>query len=164
MRDLSTVPAGRRAAGLVDSIRWSRLPGSRGLLRIAVLLAILTGWSGLASAVEVRDVRWGFNGAYKRHAYNLCTIELLNPSTEAFQGDVTLTKEGGVGSSDIPLIEPGFYIPAGETRTVQFFPYIASDKPDFRVSWGPRGSDGPCRVGPISERFSMYANAPRAIR
>ena len=142
MRDLSTVPAGRRAAALADSLGWSRLPGSKGLLRVAVLLAILTGWSGLASAVEVRDVRWGFNGAYKRHAYNLCTIELLNPSTEAFQGDVTLTKEGGVGSSDIPLIEPGFYIPAGETRTVQFFPYIASDKPDFRVSWGPRGSDG----------------------
>ena len=104
-------------------------------------LVILAGWSGLAGAVEFREVRWGFNGGVKRHAYNLCSIDLLNPTSEAFRGPVTLTKEGGIGSSDVPLIEPDVYIGPGETRTIQFVPYIASDKPDWRVSWGPRGAD-----------------------
>lgn len=142
MRDLSTVLAGRRAIGEADALRCSGVPGGRGLLRVAVLLGILAGWSGLASAVEFREVRWGFNGAVKRHAYNLCSIDLLNPSSEAFRGNVTLTKEGGIGSSEVPLIEPDVYLGPGETRTVQFLPYIASDKPDWRVSWGPRGVDG----------------------
>lgn len=105
-------------------------------------LVVLTSWGGLASALEFREVRWGFNGAVKRHAYNLCTIDLLNPSPEAFRGEVTLTKEGGVGSSEVPLIEPDVYIGPGEVRTVQFLAYIASDKPDWRISWGLRGADG----------------------
>ncbi len=106
-----------------------------------MLFGVLTGGSGLACALEVRDVRWGFNGAVKRHAYNLCSIDLLNPSPEAFQGSITLMKQGHVSSSMIPLVELNVYIGAGELRTVQFLPYIASDTPDFDVSWGKSGSD-----------------------
>ncbi len=142
MRDLSTVPAGHQADGLAASLWGLRFPGQGFWLRAVVVLSLWAGGSGLACAVEFREVRWGFNGAVKRHAYNLCTIDLLNPSSEAFRGPVTLTKEGGVGSSEVPLIEPDIYIGPGEMRTVQFLPYIASDKPDWRVSWGTRGADG----------------------
>ncbi len=141
MRDSSTVLAEDGAVG--SGLSWSRPDRSRssGRLRVVVFLAVLTAWSGLASALEFREVRWGFHGAVKRHAYNLCSIDLLNPSPEAFQGSIQLTKQGNVGSSDFPLVELDVYIGAGEMRTVQFLPYISSDKPDWEVSWGPGAAD-----------------------
>ena len=141
MRDSSTVLTGRGASGSgVFVRRYDRL-GGRWLLRAVVWLGVLVGWSGLVSALEFREVRWGFHGAVKRHAYNLCSIDLLNPTTEAFRGPVQLLKVGHIGSSEIPLIEPDVYIGAGQMWTVQFLLYVGSDKPDLEVSWGPRGSD-----------------------
>ena len=142
MRDSSTVLAGNRAAGSADSLRQSRLSGSYWLLRVAVLLGVMGGGSGLAQALEFREVRWGFNGAVKRNAFNLCSIDLLNPSFEAFQGQVQLAASGGVGrGDDTPWTELNFYVEPGQTRTVQFVVYVTSQALDWEVSWGPGGKE-----------------------
>ncbi len=142
MCDTSTFLAGNRAAGSADSLRQSRFPGSYWLLRVAVLLGVLLGGSGLAQALEFREVRWGFNGAVKRNAFNLCSIDLLNPSFEAFQGPVQLAASGGVGrGDDTPWTELDVYVEPGQTRTVQFVVYVTSQALDWEVSWGPGGKE-----------------------
>ncbi len=141
MRDSSIVPAENGATGSVFSHRRCGTSGAAGLLRAVVLLGILTCGCGLAQALEFREVRWGFSGAVKRHAFNLCSIDLHNTSPDAFRGAVELTKLGHVGSSVIPLIEPDVYIGPGEVRTVQFLPFIGSDKPEWQVRWGQRKPD-----------------------
>ena len=142
MRDSLTVLAGNRAAGSAGSLWRSRFPGARGLLRAVLLLSVWVGGSGWAQALEFREVRWGFSGAVKRNAFNLCSIDLLNPSPEAFRGPVQLAAAGGVGrGDDTPWIEPDFYVEPGKTRTVQFVVYVTSQALDWEVSWGPSKSE-----------------------
>lgn len=88
-----------------------------------------------AEAVEFRTVRWGFNGTTKRHEFNLCSIELINPSPQAFQGTVQLQPTSS-SYSDIPLVEPDIYIGPNESRIIQFLPFISSDDPRWEVRWG----------------------------
>lgn len=95
-----------------------------------LLLASSTAWG-----LEFREVRWGFNGGIKRHEFNLCTIELINPTAEAFQGPIELRPTQSI-YTEVPLIEPDVFIGAGETRTIQFMPFIGSDNPDWEVRWG----------------------------
>jgi hypothetical protein len=142
MRDSSTEPADHRAADSANSLWWCRFPGSCGLLRVVWFLMILACGSGLAQALEVREVRWGFNGAVKRNAFNLCSIDLHNPAFEAFQGPVQLAATGGVGrGDDTPWTELNFYVESGQTRTVQFVVYVTSQALGWEVSWGPGGQD-----------------------
>lgn len=100
------------------------------LRMICLLLLSCTAW-----AVEFREVRWGFNGAVKRHEFNLCSIELINPNPEPFQGQIELRPIRSI-YTEVPLIEPDVYIGPGESRTIQFLPFISSDNPEWEVRWG----------------------------
>lgn len=98
---------------------------------VGLLLASSTAWG-----LEFREVRWGFNGGIKRHEFNLCTIELINPTSEPFQGPIELRPIRSI-YNEVPLIEPDLFIGAGEMRTIQFLPFISSDDPEWEVRWGP---------------------------
>ncbi len=142
MHDSSTVSADSGAAGFT-SILWKRPRSGRArVLPVALCLLLFTWSAGLAHALEFRDVRWGFNGAVKRNAFNLCSIDLHNPTPEPYQGDVQLRPTGGIGRGDnTPCIDLGVYVGSGETRTIQFMPYVTSQMLDWEVSWGASGSE-----------------------
>ena len=105
-------------------------------LRAFVFLVGLVLLVGQASAIEVREVRWGFNGAIKRNAFNLCSIDFINPSPDPFIGMIELRPANGIGrGEDVPWVED-VYIAPGESRTIQFTPFVSSQAPDWRVKWG----------------------------
>jgi hypothetical protein len=97
---------------------------------VCLLMASSTAWG-----LEFREVRWGFNGGIKRHEFNLCTIELINPTSEPFQGPIELRPTRSI-YTEVPLVEPDVFIGAGETRAIQFLPFVGSDNPDWEVRWG----------------------------
>ena len=121
---------------------FQTMAGQRWRLRGVACLVLLIGLTGQACALEVRQVRWGFNGAVKQNAFNLCSIDLNNPTPDPFQGPVQLKPSGGIGGGDdTPWTELNLYVGPGETRTVQFMPFVTSQAPDWEVSWGASATE-----------------------
>ena len=129
-------------------------------LVLGLLLICSTAW-----AVEFRDVRWGFNGTIKRHEFNLCTVELFNPDAVPFQGPVELRPSRSI-YTEVPLIEPDVYIGPGETRTIQFLPFVGSDAPEWEVRWGAWAAtraELPRPVGDVASSAVVQFVSPQSI-
>ncbi len=136
-------------------------------LHALVFLSSLMLLVGQASAIEVREVRWGFNGAIKRNAFNLCSIDFINPSRDAFNGNIELQPAGSFGrGGDTPWTEVNVYIGPGETRTVQFMPLVTSQAPDWRVRWGQASTerfDFPHSNREIPHQVAVQFLAPQGV-
>ena len=142
MHDSSSVSADCGDASSAAPLRMRYPTISGQLLRFLAFLLLFTNGARLANALEFREARWGFNGTVKRNTFNLCSIDLFNPSPDPYQGTVQLKPTGGIGRGDeTPWMDHGVYIGAGETRTIQFMPYITSQMLDWEVSWGPGGAE-----------------------
>jgi hypothetical protein len=83
--------------------------------------------SRTADALDVVEMRWGFDGKVVRQRFMPLSILVNHPLPTAFEGEMRLTKRMANGSQvDAPLIESVFVSPFGE-RWVQFYPYCAND-------------------------------------
>ncbi|MFO1008300.1 MAG: hypothetical protein U0929_20235 [Planctomycetaceae bacterium] len=135
MRDIDTVTSGLRTSGQSPLKGIVSVMGA--MRKFFCVLCLLLGLAAPAFALEVREVRWGFNNAVKRDSFNLCSIDLINPSSEAFQGPIQLMPEGSLTrGGDTPWVDRNFYIGPGETRTVQFVPFVAPYDDEWSVVWG----------------------------
>lgn len=104
------------------------------MMAFAVLWVVAI--SGALSALEVKDVRWGYNGSIQYNAFNLLTVDLDNPGPTAFDGVIELRPESGIGrGGTIPYTEFNVYIGPGETRTVQFTPVVTSAALEWELKW-----------------------------
>jgi hypothetical protein len=104
-------------------------PATPTFLRAIALLSLAA--SGLfpqpAEALDIVDMRWGFDGKVVRQRFMPLSIFVNQPLPSAFEGEMRLTKRMANGSTiDAPLIESVFVSPFGE-RWVQFYPYCAND-------------------------------------
>ncbi len=104
------------------------IPISLRMLVLLCLAAICVGTSPhAADALDIIDMRWGFDGKVVRQRFMPLSIFVNHPLPSAFEGEMRLIKHGGGGSPiDAPLIESVFVSPFGE-RWVQFYPYCAND-------------------------------------
>jgi|GEM_PF-5038626 len=154
MPDSSTVPSNSGTRGVaITKVRGhhptdrviAEVQAARSgtlLLQSLVCLTLLVVMAGQACALEVREIRWGFNGAVKRNTFNLCSIDLENPTPEPFQGSVELKPAGGIGrGNEAAWMELNIYVGPGATRTVQFMPFVTSQATDWEVSWGASKSE-----------------------
>jgi hypothetical protein len=108
-----------------------------GALFHGLLILLLLGLE--ASALEVRETRWGFDGRVVPGRMNLVSLLVANPANSPFDGTLTLHEAAGVGGQNgAPFVQPIFLSARGE-RWVQFEIFIGSGYEDFVVEWG-RGS------------------------
>lgn len=112
-------------------------------LRIFLLLLIL---GGAASAIEIREKRWGFDGRARLERFNILSILVANPDARPFEGQFILEERTGIEKgSGAPTIQPVF-LAAGTQRWVQFCVFITRPGSDWTLSWGKGGGekiDGP---------------------
>ncbi len=95
------------------------------LFAVIALQWLATG----AKAIEIEDMRWGFNGKVAINRFNLLSVLISNPVPQPFEGEVVLRKTFGGGSPvDAPIVEQ-LSIAGSTSKWVQFYPYINS-------SWG----------------------------
>jgi hypothetical protein len=100
---------------------------SRGMRRGMLIGLTLLCWTGGAHAVDVVEIRWGFDGRVLRHRFNVLSLLVNNPRAEAFDGELVLHKLLGPGQRvDAAVVEDVFVAPFGE-RWVQFYPYVGGD-------------------------------------
>jgi len=77
-------------------------------------------------AIEIEDMRWGFNGKVAVNRFNMLSVLISNPLPQPFEGEIVLRKTFGGGSPvDAPIVEP-VSIAGSTSKWVQFYPYVNS--------------------------------------
>ena len=119
-----------RDGTIEHSIRSQSSLGTRCGFRISLCLMVISMWqASSALALEIREIRWGFNGKVALNRFNMLSVLVDNPLPQPFEGTLVLRKSlGGVGYIDAELVEPIALAP-NATKWVQFYPYVNS-------SWG----------------------------
>jgi hypothetical protein len=104
-----------------------------GAWTVCFALLVSNAW-----AVDVVDVRWGFDGKVVRNRFNLLSVLVNNPHPEAFDGELVLHKQMGGGQRvDAPVVESVFVGPFGE-RWVPFYPYVGNDWEEWELEVRPK--------------------------
>lgn len=103
------------------------------------LLLILLALARVASALEVRETIWGFNGQATPGAFNPLSVLVENPATAPFDGALELVETRGGGSVGARLVQPVFVAPF-TARWVQFYPFVSREN-EWLLSWGHRAQE-----------------------
>jgi hypothetical protein len=93
-----------------------------------------------ASALEVQQAKWGFDGLAVPGRFNLLSVLVANSSTEPFDGTVTFYKSRGLNDRAGALYAAPCYVSPLTARWVQFYVYIDNQYDQWRLEWG-RGPD-----------------------
>lgn len=122
-RDLPQIPTGKRDKVPSMNADSCRSGLARSWLLVLIAFQALAGW---ASAFEIEDMRWGFNGKVALNRFNLLSVLVSNPTPRQFEGELVLRKTlGGAGFVDAKIVEPVTLAPFG-SKWVQFYPYISN--------------------------------------
>ena len=113
-----------------------------GLVWGCALLASLLG-GATASALDIVDVRWGFNGKVAPNRFNLLSVQVQNPTPQPWDGEITAKKSlGGAGTVDAPVVERVTLAPFSQPTWVRFYVYITGDgwgnstsNENWKLSW-----------------------------
>lgn len=102
------------------------------------LIVWLSGWclSSASWGLEIAQQKWGFDGLVRSQQFNLLSVQLSNPGTNPFDGEVRLERIQGFDVVDAPILET-LYLAPGTSRWVQFYPWIDEvGFTTFRLVWG----------------------------
>lgn len=101
---------------------------------VTCLFSLLCFLTEASAALEIVDIRWGFDGTVVRSQFGMLSVLVDNPSPEAYEGELWLHKQVNTGSPvDAPMVEPVFVGPFAR-RWVQFYPYIDNNWISFSLS------------------------------
>ena len=92
------------------------------------------------SALEVVDVRWGFDGGVRAGHFNPLAIRVANPGLTAFDGEVSLQRSPDLGGVGCPLKTAVYLEPSGE-RWLRFTPFVLGVPENWELRWGPLAED-----------------------
>ena len=121
---------GLRAGGLGSCV-WIK----RSWWLCLILFASLS-----ASALEVQEVKWGFDGRVVPGRFNLLTILVANSSPEPFDGTVDFYKSRGMERVGAIYGAPCYLSPM-TTRWLQFYVFIDNQYDQWRAEWGRGPTD-----------------------
>ena len=109
-------------------------------LRVFILLIAVLA-SDAASALEVKEKRWGFDGRVRAGRFNILSVLVANPDARDFDGQFVLEDHRGLEKSvGAPVVQP-VYLSAGTRRWVQFHVFINQPGADWMLRWGKGARD-----------------------
>ena len=104
---------------------------------LSLLLLLL---ASSASALEVLDVRWGFDGGVRTGRLNPLAIRIGNPGLTAFDGEVSLRRSPDLGGVGCPL-QVALYLEPGGERWLRFAPFVFAVPESWELRWGLLAGD-----------------------
>src|SRR5450631_1541927 len=115
-------------------------------------------------ALEVQQVKWGFDGQVVPGRFNLLSVLVANPDAAPFDGTVNYYKSRGLAERVGAVYESPCYLSPMTTRWLQFYVYIDNRYDQWRLEWG-RGPDDHHDVeapkwGPPARVFLSDSGAP----
>ena len=90
------------------------------------------------SALEVQDLKWGFDGQVVPARFNLLSVLVANPDDAPFDGTVNFYKSRGLEERIGAIYGTPCYLSPLVTRWLQFYVYIDNDYDQWRAGVGPR--------------------------
>ena len=129
------------------------------------------GWIGLllfaavsVSALEVRQVKWGFDGQVVPGRFNLLSVLVANPDAAPFDGTVNFYKSRGLAERVGAVYKTPCYLSPLMTRWLQFYVFIDNQYDQWRLEWG-RGPDDhhdldPPKWGPPAQVLLSGSDTP----
>lgn len=88
-----------------------------------------------SQAMQVDEVRWGFDGWVVPHCFQPLSVLMSNPTGEPVSATVVLECTQGIGRVGAPLAKDVYLSPYAR-RWVQFYPYVANQWTGWRLVWG----------------------------
>jgi hypothetical protein len=89
-----------------------------------------------ASALEVRQVKWGFDGQVVPGRFNLLSVLVANSDVAPFDGTVDFYKSRGLAERVGAVYKTPCYLSPLTSRWLQFYVYIENQYDQWRVEWG----------------------------
>ncbi len=94
-----------------------------------------------ASALDVAQVKWGFDGRVVPNRFNMVSVLLANSSPEPFDGVVSFYKNRGLAERVGAIYQSSCYVSPMMTRWVQFYVYTDSSYDQWHLEWGRGAND-----------------------
>ena len=127
---------------------------------------LLLGAAAPASALNVEEVVWGFDGVVVGR-FNPVSVLFHNPTDAAFNGVAKLSHEHDFGA---PLLQP-LYLSPRSSRWVRFYPFVSVPNRQWIISWGRSPADSmelpvPRSLTPVSVILNdrIYRRAVKGIK
>ena len=89
-----------------------------------------------ASALEVPEVKWGFDGQVVPGQFNLLSVFVANPAAKPFDGAVNLYKSRGLADRVGALYQTPCYLTPQSGRWLQFYVFIENEYDQWQLEWG----------------------------
>src|ERR1017187_9243136 len=99
------------------------------------------------SALEVQQVKWGFDGQVVPGRFNLLSVLVANPDAAPFDGTVNFFKSRGLAERVGAVYGTPCYLSPMMTRWLQFYVYVDNQYDQWRLEWG-RGPDDHREIEP----------------
>ena len=93
------------------------------------------------SAIEVQQVKWGFDGQVVPGRFNLLSVLVANPDAAPFDGTVNFYKSRGLAERVGAVYKTPSYLSPLTTRWLQFYVYIDNQYDQWRLEWGRSPDD-----------------------
>jgi len=92
-------------------------------------------------ALEVQEVKWGFDGQVVPGRFNLLSVLVANPGEVPFDGTVGFYKSRGMAERVGAVYRTPCYLSPMMTRWLQFYVYIDNQYDQGRLEWGRGPND-----------------------
>lgn len=89
----------------------------------------------VAEALEIHEIRWGFNDRPTGYHINPVTVLVENPDPEPFEGEIEFHQETFRGQQIDIALSATTYIAPFEKKWIQYYPYFTDFNGNWRVSW-----------------------------
>ena len=94
----------------------------RSMLRGGLLVCML---SSVATAVDIDEELWGFDGRILSSEFNLLSVRVSNPTDTPFDGVLRLARRDRTSQTVGAVMVERVYVSPFSTRWVQFYPYVS---------------------------------------
>lgn len=101
-----------------------------------VILLLFTFVPLPAYALEVQEVRWGFDGSVPPGRFSPLSVLLTNQSQSPFEGTLSLYKSDALGIRRGARLVRACFISPFSSRWVQFYPYVSEEREKWVLNWG----------------------------
>lgn len=124
-----------------ESLAENVRPWMNGCLRAAVIIAGFGFGARPASAVEVDQVLWGFDGQGVPDRFNTVAVLMRNSSAKAFDGTLQLRKSLGSGHWVGEPVEEKVFIGPYASKWVQLAAFPKQNFEQWVLKWGRGGAE-----------------------
>jgi hypothetical protein len=124
-----------------------------------LLLATIT-----ASALEVQQMKWGFDGQVVPGRFNLLSVLVANSGDAPFDGEMNFYKSQGMAERAGAVYRTPCYLAPLTERWVQFYVFIDNSYDRWRLEWGRGPGDfqdlDPPKWGPPAQVLLTGTETP----